>query len=312
MELECPREPLREGSSRYYLISQKTEIPVAVIGDQDKIMSELHLNSLAITEIISLATKVFKKDHKTFSAASLLANADATIEEVSKVIFLGNSGKATAINKTNTAELYKESENWTHSFRKVRTEKSRSKIKVNNGDTVYDFYGDERLIKKFGSTVKAEQQENLGPVALFFSSGDDSPKSVGSFLALATSSLPYDIIVLVEIGTGNEDVGLSPLFQTLQLENRELVVVRINFPATLQNLEAVLCKELAASTRYREVFYDWDGKRSEGEFTTYFPSAPELNGRLTAKDVILATGGGKGITFASAKRLAILTWSRNK
>ena len=297
------------------LISEKTEIPVEVITDQDRILSELHLNSLAITEIISLATKRFRKDHKTFSAASLLANADASIRDVSQEIYRGQTGQAAAATESSAADLFAEADNWTHAFRRRAVGRRLRKIRVQHRGTDVALFGEPDLVSRFAGLARRDPAGGLGRVAVYLSTGNDDETQTERVLEFAQGALgeDYATVALVEVG-GGAPAGptLAPVFRTLQLEQPNAVVLRISLPAVVDEatLTARLLDELAVATDYREVTYDADGARRESEFGVYFPASGKLGDVLGEEDVVLATGGGKGITFASAHELARLSGAK--
>lgn len=111
-------------------------------------------------------------------------------------------------------------------------------------------------------------------------------------------------------------LGASGLARTLHLENPAVRTTVVNLadpvPGGSPEVRVAVARvvnETAATTGYREVRYDESGGRSVPRLRPLVPADPGPS-PLTAADVLLVTGGGKGITAECA--LAIATDSGAK
>jgi enediyne polyketide synthase len=290
------------------LISDKTEIPVEVITDEDKIMSQLHLNSLVITEIVSLAAKAFNKSHKVYSEASILANDDGTIRELSTLIFEGENGDTTQQN-AKTFD-FSEFHNWTHIFKRINVPKKRSRIKVNdNAGKIYIAGNDDALGAHIKEMVHNEKLP-IGNGGIFIYNNDDDPVSVLrdyiSFLKKQEVN-QSNFSVLIECVKGETLVDLKPVFRSFIQEYMIEKSFTLTLPSEVSQKETIFKEELEVISKYKEILYDTKGVRFESQCELFFPEKATLNEEITQNDVIVATGGGKGITFESILHLGIKT-----
>ncbi|MEM9820300.1 MAG: SDR family NAD(P)-dependent oxidoreductase [Bacteroidota bacterium] len=299
------QEDSKEGVLHYFknLISEKTEIPVDVIGDNDHIMSELHLNSLAITEIISLLTKAFNKSHKVFSAASIMANADGTISELSTLIFNGTSGSNVKVEKGKVA--FEQVANWAHIFRRKAVLKKASRVKIDKGIGKIQVHGPSPLSNQWTTTL-AEAQLSLGDGGIFVYHSENAAAKLHEFVDFLNQPEIRQgaFVALVNLQSDQTDGDLRPILRTFQQEMPGINTMSLSLDKNLEQPLDSLINELKVATSYREVVYTAAGERRESECEVFFPQAAKIQESLREGEVLLATGGGKGITFASIFALA--------
>lgn len=285
------------------LISVKTELPLEAVNADDRIMSQLHLNSLAITEIISIATKQFNKSHKVFSAASIKANADGTIEEIGTIIFEGESG-GTGENAKDTIN-FETLPNWTNSFKRVNTLRKAPNITIDNGEGTVNVAGSTGLESSFEEALKfAGLKAGTGNIFLYRSSG--ATASLTPFLNWLKSDLVRNgrFTMLVEIADQKGNGDLRPVFRSFHQELPKIAARYVQLDESLDTPVNYLISEMKSITAYKEVIYDASAARFESEYELFLPKGQDVTKVLSDKDVILATGGGKGITFESVRELA--------
>ncbi len=312
--LDIPGEKLvasPEGIQNYIkkLISDKTEIPEEVITDQDKIMSQLHLNSLAITEIVSLVAKAFNRSHKVFSAASILANADGTIEALSKLIHEGESGGVNTLNdeKIDLEKLH----NWTHIFKRKDVKKKASKIAVDQEVGTIKIK-DVTGVASDWETLVNKQRLPVGNGAIYIYAPDQASEVLNDFISFLNMPevVQGDFVVLVAITSEGISGDLKPVFRSFCQETPQITAFSLTLDASLDKKPALLMDELKVLSKYKEIGYTKDGERTASECEVYFPQKGEITEVIKEGDVILATGGGKGITFESIFELAITTQAK--
>ncbi len=286
------------------LISAKTEIPSSEITDDDRILSQLHLNSLVITEIVSLVAKTFNRDHKVFSEASLLANGDGTLKELSQLIFKGEVN--TRNGKANNDVSFENVHHWTHVFK--RSAVSRKLIKTNlkksQGEIVVkDISG---IAKDWGTKLKSKKlQINDGIIFVYRSDSKDN--ILAHFLDFIHNlqNDKYTTFVLVEIVGQETTKDLKPVFKTYLQENSQInLAMTLSLAEDIDDSLKIVEQELSYIGKYKEVHYDNHESRTESEYSVYFPKSGKKTNTISEGDVILATGGGKGITFESVLALS--------
>ncbi|MEN5231549.1 SDR family NAD(P)-dependent oxidoreductase [Sphingobacterium faecium] len=288
------------------LISKKTEIPLSAIQDNDKIMSDLHINSLAVAEIISISTRAFNKDHVTYTHASLIASEDGSIDDLINCISQGASSTFLVDNSLpNLDSLY----NWTHVF--VRDDIKRDLFYSPNSfkvDSIYvigenEFSSELRL--KLASTDHA-----LGCGAVFIENFEGDQKAyLDRFISFLQTPevLVSEFVALIQSKRNNFQ-DLKPILRTFQLEYPNLLTISIDIDTdTIDPVEKII-NEIKNRTKYKEVSFV-DNIRYESELRLIFP---EFNQDINLKtsDVLVVPGGGKGVTYASIKYLAGITFSK--
>ncbi len=289
------------------LISEKTEIPVEVITDGDRIMSQLHLNSLVITEIVSLVAKTFNKSHKVYSAASILANADGTIKELSKLIYEGESDKRSHVE----SEMFdfSEYENWTHIFKRVDVLKKRSKIKTKeNEGEIFVQGSDPGLIREIQGLIDS-QKFTSGKGGIFIYRNTDANTVLGDFMNFLKQpeTVQSHFVTLIQFNSATETTvtDLKPVFRSFIQEYPTIDgALVLGIAETIEDKTTIIKDELEVISKYKEVIYTDKDSRLESQCEVFFPETGNIANQISEDDVILATGGGKGITFESIFQLA--------
>ncbi|GAA3648170.1 type I polyketide synthase [Flavivirga jejuensis] len=306
---KLPTEHTEEGVLTYLknLISEKTEIPVEVITNGDRIMSQLHLNSLVITEIVSLVAKSFNKSHKVYSAASILANADGTIEELSKLIYEGEND-----NRSNSESKmfdFSEYTNWTHIFNRIDVVKKRSKIKTIEGEGAILIQGTNSNLTQSVQNLVNTQKFTLGNGGVFVYQNTDTNDVLQDFLHFLKHPqiLQSNFVAVIQVNNSKETTitDLKPVFRSFMLEHSiiEKTLV-LEIAETIEDKLTIIKEELEVISNYKEVIYSDKENRFESQCEVFFPEKGSITNQITSDDVILATGGGKGITFESVFQLA--------
>jgi enediyne polyketide synthase len=285
------------------LVSEKMDMPVDLLNDEDRIMSQLHINSLALTEIISIITKKFNKGHKVFSAASVLANADGTIAALCKLIYEGESGSRSEGSGAGVdlSKLY----NWTHIFKRGNVVRPGSKIAIPKKESQVLVGGQAPYASELQQQLM-DQTSPLGSLALYVYDSAKGKAQLNDFVKFLNSEEVHakETIVLVQVNTGVVSGDLSPVFRSFSLENLAFTTFTLTVSGKLDNIVAHVVQEVKTTSKYREVAYDENRTRTESECSVYFPDTAGQAYPITESDVILATGGGKGITYESVVQLA--------
>ncbi|MEV6926543.1 type I polyketide synthase [Dactylosporangium sp. NPDC051485] len=111
--------------------------------------------------------------------------------------------------------------------------------------------------------------------------------------------------VLVQSGA-----GAAGLAKTLHQEAPQVPTTIVHVPPSVPGAIEWIVREVAATTSYAEVYYDADGVRRVPTLRV-LPVTPERTTQALRQDeVLLVTGGGKGITAECALALALDTGAR--
>ncbi|MDQ1152390.1 enediyne polyketide synthase [Sphingobacterium zeae] len=282
-------------------ISIKSEIPVESILDEDRILSDLHINSLAISEIISLTVKAFEKDQTTYTTASLIANEDGCLEDLVNCILMGKDSKYSS---SHSMINFESLPNWTHVFHRIQIEKSLMRSAVSHNSNEVMVTGNSEHIAGFKFFV-AGLKQNLG-IGSIFMSDNKSVQDMNLFLDfLKTSQVQRgDFLALVQFDY--KEFDLKPILRTFKQEFPLVTVFSIDIEVENGNSEkafSLIYSEIIFRTKYKEVRYEGI-KRFESEIEYKPIFANQDVDLLKVNDIIIIAGGGKGITFESAKFLS--------
>ncbi len=291
------------------LISEKTEIPVEMISETDRILSELHLNSLAITEIISVVTKNFNKDHKVFSAASIMANADSTIFEVSKFIYEKKGATTDQAKKKKLS--FENLPNWTHVFRRVEKPSKVSEIKASFGPGTIKVIDKSGIAKNWEAKLKSEGLK-VGNGHVFVYDQNDTDSLLMEFIEFLNNPevRQSNFICLVSRSHIEANNSLLPIFRTFQLEVPSIRCFSVAIDIANTDPYQLVAQELNTAFNYQETIYKSDQQRYISIAEPCFHHKNEISQQIESGDLVLATGGGKGITFESIYELAKTTGAR--
>jgi enediyne polyketide synthase len=289
-------------------ISKKIEIPFEMLNAGDRLMSQLHINSLAITEILSIVVKAFNKSQMVFSEASIMANADANIEELSNVIFKGESSDA----KSNLKETisFEKVHNWSHIFQRKLNPKKASKLNLEKYNGNVFIAGDEEKVKLL-TPILTDATASFGDVSVFVYSSSLSSKKLFEFVKFLRKPEIKNNRKVVLLGIIDDKItgDLKPILKTFQIENPRLITLSIEMNRLDTDFEKII-NEIRNTSKYKEISFGLDGVRAESELAFYYPEKADIKDALSPDDVILATGGGKGITFESVFSLAKATGAK--
>ena len=302
---------LSVGGIQYYLrevISKKIEIPLEMINIEDRLMSQLHINSLAITEILSIVIKAFNKSQIVFSEASILANSDASIEELSKVIFGGEGNNVKDASKESIS--FEKIHNWSHIFQRKQTPKKGSPLNIEKYRGNVFVAGSDDLVARI-SPFLTDSTLNIGDVSVYIYSTSLASKQLFEFVKFLRKPEVKNnkLLVLLGINDNTTTGDLKPILKTFQLENLGHTTISIEMDSQDISFDKIIA-EIRNATKYKEISFDLAGTRSESELEFYYPPKAEIKAVLSSEDVILATGGGKGITFESVLSLTKATGAK--
>ncbi|MBE7169195.1 MAG: SDR family NAD(P)-dependent oxidoreductase [Williamsia sp.] len=301
-----------EGVEAYLkkIISEKLDIPFELIGPEDRIMSQLHINSLAITEIISLTIKAFNRSQKVLSQASIAANGDGTIHELGVLIYNGEAGNNTpAADKGKV--FFDLVPNWTAIFQRRDITKKLPKVTTDRGVGKITVAGIKSLAAAWEENLAAHNIP-AGNGAVYVYSAANGRESLADFVSFLNqpSVRQGAFVVLVDLYGEQTEGDLRPLLRTFQQEVPGVAAMSLELSNTLEQPQNHLAAELKSVSRYKEVKYDAQGIRTESEWESFTPQPGKEEHVIEPGDVILATGGGKGITFESAYDLALRSGAR--
>ena len=308
------------------LVAARAELPSSAIGERSRLLSDLHLNSIAVGQLLAEAARRLGRA----APAAPTEFADATIAEVAEVLAAGP--EADAAPERQPAGV----DSWVRAFTVewVEAPPPRPPAADRPAAAPVGAGGASgwRLIAPPGHPLAADLERELaavggGGVALIMPplpvSGcfdeclDLFQAAAPPVLAAAAGGAPATLLVVHEVG------GAGGFARTLHLEAPGTTTCVVDVPFAHPLAARWAAAEAAAARGYAEARYDRAGRRRVPELRPLpglhtDESAPAPDPGLGPEDVVLVTGGGRGIAAecafelarASGARLALIGRSR--
>jgi enediyne polyketide synthase len=281
------------------LVAERAELPISAVNDAYRMLSDLHLNSITVGQIVSEAARTLH----LLPPVSPTDYADASVREIAQAL-------EELSQTTGTAELQEHKQvpagvdGWVRPFQVEYIEKH---ISNNNNYPQTDSAGTWQVLAEPDDSLAAtlkEACEHIGGSGILLCLPAQPDEQQLPFLlqgiqeTLKSENSTH--FVLIQHGS-----GVASMARTLYLEAPQKTVCVIDIPpGHPQTLEWVLA-EIQAARGYSEAVYDEHGKR---HVPTLQPVTltKETYGSLPLgpDDVLLVTGGGKGIAAECALSLA--------
>ena len=282
------------------MLATRAEIPLELVGNDSRLLADLHLNSIAVGQLVADVVR-----HCGLAPPSLAVQfAHATVAQVAEV--LEGLPKSAAPGSLGL-ELPAGYDTWARAFvvswRERLAGDPRPARSVSGQWQVFA-PGDplqgarlQRALSEWGG----------GGVALYLPPGVDGAGAANALLEAARSSLQGDgterYALLIHPGGGT-----AAFFRTLHLESRKLITCVLDAPPD-RDLPQRAVAELAVATDYHEARYTKDGRR-ECPVLEHMSLQRSHSVPLTASDVMLVSGGGKGIATECCLALAERTGAK--
>lgn len=290
-EKETPADLLRR------LIAEKTELPLNTVSVDSRFLSDLHLNSISVGQLIADAARRLNLPpllDVTKFANTTVTQAAAALEQ------LGENGGSQNSSARNVAPAGVDS--WVQAFELKWIPYNIPRGALQNPEQPANW-----LV--FAPKHHPLQKPLLTACAAIPGQGAICVlgESTGVLLeaARAALSLPHPAqFVIIQ-----SEAKASGFAKTFHLEHPE-IIVRVLTVCPGETAFTWLAHELSSKDRFIEASYDQGGIRRVPRLT--LAALPESDGEylITANDVLLVTGGGKGIGAECAIALARATGVR--
>lgn len=275
------------------IIAERAELPPASIGKDSRLLSDLHLNSITVSQIVVEAASI----QGLTPPVSPTDFADATVAEIAQALDeLRLNPQSSGVEDSAPAGV----DAWVKPFRVQLVERPLTAQTLTGEPGAWEILAvpDHPLVDEL--RARFDQQAGGGVVVCLPSECDET--IAGLLLTAATSVLKRtDNPRFVLVQHGN---GAAAFARTLHLEAPHITTCVVNIPEFHPQALNWVMAEVAAAEGFVEVYYDDDGRRFE-KVMRLLPLA-ESSGELplTSADVLLVSGGGKGITAECALSLA--------
>jgi enediyne polyketide synthase len=280
------------------LVSARAEFPTAAVRNESRMLSDLHLNSITVGQLVSEAAKQLGLPRivglTDFGDASVAGIARA-LEELKRT-----GGAARTDDKRQPPPGV---DGWIRTFTvelvgtKPRSRRSDQEIGTPGRCQIFTPRNHplaEPLREVFGQTntngVVVCLPENPGAenISLLLRAGRAALKGVPRF-------------VVVQHGWGGGGFA-----RTLHLENPGVATCVVNVPASHPRAVEWVVAEARVANGFKEVHFTNDGRRLEPRLNLARPSVLQIEPEICFRpdDVLLVSGGGKGIAAECALAFA--------
>jgi enediyne polyketide synthase len=290
---ESPLELVRR------LVAARTELPPAALKDESRLLSDLHLNSIIVGQLVAEAARQL---HLPPPIAPT-DYADATIAAMSEAL-ASSAHNGHAAPHAEEPRAPAGVDTWIRSFTVELIERPMPHYHSATGT------GDWRVIAPDSYPLTSPLRAALawvdgGGVAVCLPP-EPNERHVGLLLEGAHAAIAAACrFVLVQHG------GSAAAFaRTLHLEHPEVAVCVIDVPVAHPQAAEWVAMEALAAAGYSEAYYDAAGIRREPFLRLLADDTAPRQLPLGPSDVLLVTGGGKGITAECALDLARTTGCR--
>lgn len=281
------------------LVAQRAELPLAEVKESLRLLTDLHLNSIIVGQIVAAAS------HQLGIPAPIAPAqyADARISEIAQALEeIARCGVDEA--RAGLERAPPGVAPWVRCFRVDLVERPLIPQGTSSAPGAWRVFGDERIDEFRNALTRA-------------------PGS-GVAVVLPADPDPYDARVLLAAGQEALKSGESSHFvvveqggaggafaRTLHLEAPDITCCVVSVPAGHAQSPQWAVAEAVSATGYVEAHYDRVGVRRVPVLKLLrWDETPVSRNTVTADDVLLITGGGKGIAAECALALARATGVR--
>ncbi len=297
-EISESRDPLKVVIS---LIAAKVDQPPEVISPKDRLLTDWHMNSITVGQIVTDACSQLGLP----SPLAPMEFATSSVEQIAKALEeLRETGSLGSID--DSFSVPDGIDNWIRNFevelieqelQPILTPKATGAWQVSSSNKDCDRELAESLKNKLESSACSS-----GMLVLL--SGSVTSATIEILLRSAKQAL--DMSEDFQFVIVQSQPGTASFARTFYLESDGLPTTVITAPDTLtigQRIE-LITSELSNSTGFQEIVYDNSGRRFVPEVRILPIAKATKTETLSRDDVVLVTGGGKGIASECALSLA--------
>jgi enediyne polyketide synthase len=275
-------------------ISEKTDLPESSIKDSDNFLKDLHLNSISVAQIISNCCE--KLSIKLDIPLSEFSNQN--IKDTAE--FLENKKNTLITENLSDIEGVK---SWVKSYQlQLRDEPINKNIDIlpqKNINNNWKIYCDETY--ELQKEIKEKIQQYLsGKGYVLCLNKENDEINIPLLYNFTKNIIENNIEKIIVV---QHDGCYNSYFKTISLEIPNLKILVIDIPYEIKYIEYII-KEFLNTKKYEYVVYK-NKKRKKETLKPIEYKKNDIN--ISEKDIVLVSGGAKGITYECVKELAKLT-----
>ncbi|MDM8560410.1 SDR family NAD(P)-dependent oxidoreductase [Candidatus Parabeggiatoa sp. HSG14] len=279
------------------LVAERADFPSSAIQNNSRLLADLHLNSIAVGQIVSEVGQQIGLQ----APADPTAYADASLEQIAHA--MEERMSSGEVEKEPLPALPVGIDAWIRPFTVEWVECSlpqkSSTLKGNGNWQVFGHYEYQ---------LKAQLEQRLNEwgesgVALCLLE-EVNETHIGMILEATKTLFNKDKYTKQHFVLVQHSTSVAAFARTLHREHPDITTCTITLPFDDNAIERILT-EVQMANEYHEVYYDIESIRHERVLKQLkAESKVEQPHILTPDDILLVTGGGKGITAECAAALA--------
>jgi len=307
---EAPSGPLdiSPGNARTidllrHTISGHTGLPAWTFDDNSRMLSELHLNSITVGEIVAKITVA-----KGIPApADLTAFANSTLKEIADAL---DGLRATGDGQENhLPKIPAGVDTWIRYFTLENTPLVRPGPLESRGSGTWECFGKNTMVAR--GVLETLNAGGYGDGVIVWLGTNATIREIHPLLQAAKQCIErahtgngQPAFVVVQAGR-----GAGGFVKSFYLENPGIRTLILNIPEHLDAAATHILSEIRADTpQFCEVTLDENERRYVAQLQRFSMPAPvETTPLVTPRDIVAVTGGGKGITGECGYQLALQT-----
>jgi enediyne polyketide synthase len=279
------------------LVAQRTQLPIDAIKPEHRFLTDLHLSSITISQIVLEAASQLSLP----APVTPVEFTNATLAETAEALE-GLRSQAQSL----PVERYPAGvDSWIRTLEIALIEKPLRHVPVRSSPGSWDVLGFEGC--SWHDYLREEFHSVPGDGIVCCVPNELNEQAALFLLQSAQSALKAKRSQMIFVQHGD---GAGALARTLYLENPATKVAVVNVPPEYPDTAKWVAAEARANQGFVEACYDEAGIRREPRLKLLWPQAGTSESALNGNDVLLVTGGGKGIAAESALHLAKLSGCR--
>ena len=285
-------------------VAERAEFPASAVGDRSRLLDDLHLNSITVAQLVAEISR--RLDLPPPPAPTDYANA--TVAEIAEALEAARAGGATRAGVEGDAPSGLDE--WVRPFTVELVERPlprRERPPQREGSGGWRVFAPPE--HPFGEALRrafARLDFGAGVVVALPPGADEShvPLLLEGARAALAGGAGFRFVLAQHGG------GAAAFARSLHLEAKDLVTCVVDTPAGDARAAAWVAAEAAAARGYAEAHYDEAGARREPVLRPLPAPDEAATLPLGADDMVVVTGGARGITAECALMLARETGAR--
>ncbi|HEV2991603.1 MAG TPA: type I polyketide synthase [Candidatus Angelobacter sp.] len=274
------------------LVASRCELPLQAVSAGSRLRDDLHLNSISVSQIIVEAARrlgIQAPPHPTDYSNVTLSEAAQALETIRR------SGGT----RRESSGLPHGVALWTRAFHFELFEEPLPPSRPLKGDGEWNVLAPDQCAHAQRLQHELLEKGQGAGVVVWLPERPDAESLPVLLQAAALSQSRRCPLIVIQHGW-----GASAFCRSLHMESPEMPVAVLNIPGHQQHLAGLVLNETASLSGFVEAHYDDAGRRHQARLCVLPIVEKNLPLALDSNDVVLVTGGGKGIGAECAIQLA--------